>query len=283
MSTAIIGDNPGGGTTGAIVDCELSQQYPSSNQNGTSHNIKANTAGQISRACMRFDLSGIAGQVTVSAANLSIVNADAAGSTRTVEMRKLLSAFVESQAKWGYRTSVAAWGVAGALVTPDPNVDSADVAGVVIGTGLMPTTSNTRFSVAGAGFTQLVQDWINGVETNNGVILSVLDDTTTFDGVARRVASNTNSVAASRPTLTITYTPVAPPSVSGADVLCTRHDGTTTIAVTLSEAAPVGGVTVNYATQDDTATAPGYYTAASGTLTFAEGESTKTVTVSITP
>ena len=276
MSTAIIGDNPGGGTTGAIVDCELSQQYPSSNQNGTSHNIKANTAGQISRACMRFDLSGIAGQVTVSAANLSIVNADAAGSTRTVEMRKLLSAFVESQAKWGYRTSVAAWNVAGAL-------GGTDVDSTVIGTGLMPTTSNTRFSVAGAGFTQLVQDWINGVATNNGVILSVLDDTTTFDGVARRVASNTNSVAASRPTLTITYTPVAPPSVSGADVLCTRHDGTTTITVTLSEAAPVGGVTVNYATQDDTATAPIYYTGTSGTLTFAEGESTKNVTVSIVP
>ena len=57
--------------------------------------------------------------------------------------------------------------------------------------------------------------------------------------------------------------------------------GTVTVPVTLPTAAGVGGVTVNYATQDDTATAPAYYTGTSGTLTFAEGETTKNVTVSI--
>lgn len=283
MSTAIIGDNPGGGTIGAIVDCELSQAAAGSVNNGSSTYLDSKIAGQISRECMRFDLSGITGPVTVSAANLSILNADAAGSTRTVQMRKLLSAFVESQASWNYRTSVALWGVAGALATPDPNADSADVAGVVIGTGLMPTTSGTRFSVAGAGFTQLVQDWINGVATNNGVILSVLDDTTTFDGVDRRVASNTNSVASNRPTLTITYTPAVPPSASGADVLCTKHDGTTTITVTLSEAAPVGGCSVDYATQDSTAIAGQHYTGESGTMVFAQGEQSKSETITIAP
>lgn len=276
MSTVIIGDNPGGGTTGAIVDCELSQQYPGSSQNGTSHNIKAATSGQVSRACMRFDLSGIAGQVTVSAANLSLFYADDAGATRTVEMRKLLSAFVESQATWSNRVSGTAWNVAGAL-------GGTDVDATVIATGVAPGTVNTRFTVAGAGFTQLVQDWINGVAINNGVILSVLDDTTTFDGVLRRVASNTNSVAANRPTLTITYTPVAPPSVSGADVLCTKHDGTTTITVTLSEAAPVGGCSVDYTTQNGTAVAGQHYTAISGTMAFAQGEQTKTATATIAP
>jgi hypothetical protein len=55
---------------------------------------------------------------------------------------------------------------------------------------------------------------------------------------------------------------------------------TATITVTLSETS-VQTVTVDYATSDDTATAPQDYTAASGTLTFAPGETSKTFTVSI--
>ena len=51
-------------------------------------------------------------------------------------------------------------------------------------------------------------------------------------------------------------------------------------AVTLSRAA-TGTVTVDYATEDRTATAGTDYTAASGTLTFAPGETEKTVRVAI--
>ena len=51
-------------------------------------------------------------------------------------------------------------------------------------------------------------------------------------------------------------------------------------AVTLSEAA-AGEVTVDYATGDGTATAGADYTAASGTLTFAAGETSKTVSVAL--
>jgi hypothetical protein len=59
------------------------------------------------------------------------------------------------------------------------------------------------------------------------------------------------------------------------------NSGTTsfTFTVTLSPAS-TGPVTVDFATADGTAAAPGDYTAASGTLTFAPGELTKTITVS---
>lgn len=42
-----------------------------------------------------------------------------------------------------------------------------------------------------------------------------------------------------------------------------------------------GAVTVNYATTNGTATSPGFFTAASGTLNFAEGETSKSIGVSI--
>jgi len=78
-------------------------------------------------------------------------------------------------------------------------------------------------------------------------------------------------------------TGVVVPTISIGDVTVDRQDGAATAPVTLSSPAPVGGVTVNYATHYDTATAPAYYTGTTGTLTFAEGESTKNVTVSIVP
>ena len=57
-------------------------------------------------------------------------------------------------------------------------------------------------------------------------------------------------------------------------------NATLAFAVTLDR-APSGTVTVDYATSDGTATAGSDYTAASGTLTFAAGERSKTVSVAV--
>ena len=57
-------------------------------------------------------------------------------------------------------------------------------------------------------------------------------------------------------------------------------DASLDFAVTLNRAA-AGPVTVDYATEDGTATAGADYTAVSGTLTFAAGETTKTVSVTL--
>ncbi|RIJ46690.1 choice-of-anchor D domain-containing protein, partial [Maribellus luteus] len=62
------------------------------------------------------------------------------------------------------------------------------------------------------------------------------------------------------------------------------NSGSTTLAFTvfLSLPAPAGGATVDYATSDGTATAGTDYTSVSGTLSFAAGETSKTVDITVT-
>ncbi|MEG2804004.1 putative Ig domain-containing protein [Stenotrophomonas sp.] len=73
------------------------------------------------------------------------------------------------------------------------------------------------------------------------------------------------------------------PSLSINDVTVTEGNAGVTLAtltVTLS-AASGQVVTVNYATADGTAIAPGDYASASGTLTFAAGATTRTIAISV--
>ena len=65
-----------------------------------------------------------------------------------------------------------------------------------------------------------------------------------------------------------------------ADVSVNEGAGTATFTVTASGQS-ASDITVNYATSDGTAVAPGDYTAASGTLTIASGSTTATFTVTI--
>lgn len=77
--------------------------------------------------------------------------------------------------------------------------------------------------------------------------------------------------------------PVESVFISIEDVAVTEGNSDTTEAiftVTLDKAAS-GTVTVEYATADDTATADSDYTASNGTLEFALGETTKTISVEI--
>ncbi|RRS03038.1 type I secretion C-terminal target domain-containing protein, partial [Aquabacterium soli] len=71
------------------------------------------------------------------------------------------------------------------------------------------------------------------------------------------------------------------PSLSINDVEVNEAAGTATFTVTLSGPSSTQ-VTVNYGTQDGSAKAGQDYTANSGTLTFAPGETSKTITVAIT-
>ena len=73
------------------------------------------------------------------------------------------------------------------------------------------------------------------------------------------------------------------PTLTINDVSATEgNSGTANAAFTVTLSAASGQtVTVNYATADGTATAPGDYTTTSGTVTFAPGQTTQTITVPV--
>ena len=74
-----------------------------------------------------------------------------------------------------------------------------------------------------------------------------------------------------------------PAEISISDTTVFEPDSGTvnaSFSVTLSDAAP-DTVTVDYATANETATAPGDYTPSSGTVTFAPGDTSETVTVPV--
>ena len=131
-----------------------------------------------------------------------------------------------------------------------------------------PGQTSKTFVVGVAGDTVVEPD-----ETF-GVTLSAPSNVTIGDGSATGTIVNDDTAAPP---------PVVPVvSVGNATVSPEGDSGTkqASFAVTLSQATTVS-VTVAYATADDTATQPADYTAASGSLTFAPGETSKSVAVDV--
>jgi len=142
--------------------------------------------------------------------------------------------------------------------------------------------ANTWYSLD--DITPLVQGVVNQGGWSAGHALSLILHGT-GGAWGRKFAQGFEASPAQAPRLVVTYnsTPPPPPTLSINDVSVTEGTGGTTTAtftVTLSSASGQT-VTVQYATADGTATAPGDYTAGSGTLTFAPGVTTQTLAVPI--
>ena len=126
-------------------------------------------------------------------------------------------------------------------------------------------------------------------ETTKVVRIPISDDVNAegYETFQFGLSSPTNAVVAS-PSATIGIidddTVVDTPNLFVRDVTVDEKDGTANFVVMLggpTGQASNGTVTVKYATADGSATAGADYTAASGTLTFASGETVKTVAVDI--
>ncbi|WP_374362297.1 Calx-beta domain-containing protein [Pseudoduganella danionis] len=105
--------------------------------------------------------------------------------------------------------------------------------------------------------------------TFNGMTLSISGGSVTGNAATSGLLSALNTYLASQPQITI------------GDVTVNENAGTATVTVSLSRVS-TDTVTVDYSTSNGSATAGTDYSAATGSLTFAPGQTSKTFQVSIT-
>jgi Calx-beta domain len=273
MTTVTIGQRADNSFSG-LQDTHLAQQFPTSINSASDRVYVAYPVdSQAVRAIfLATGLTNIPANAVVSGASLTLFRINNAAAGKNYEVFKLLSLPTIAQATWNNRATGTPWQTAGAS-------GASDVDPTVIATGTLPATASTVVTVSSTAFTNLVQDWISGATPNYGILMQV-DAGTVVAGGQYDIASGERSTDNQRPYLTVTYDVPVPPDISVGDVTVSSASGTATFIVSLS-ASYTGTVTVNYATADQTASAGSDYRSASGTLTFAPGETSKQVTVDV--
>ena len=160
----------------------------------------------------------------------------------------------------------------------------------VLGTARVTHNTNVQW-VSGTWYTleelaPLVQGVVARSDWNAGNALALVARGT-GGSWSRKFLSAFESGAANAPRLVVTFTPPGggapdpPPTASVNDVTIAEGTGGTASAVfTVTLSAPATQtVTIGFATANGTATAPADYASTAGTLTFAPGVTTQTITV----
>ncbi len=147
------------------------------------------------------------------------------------------------------------------------------------GTDYIALSVQTITFTAGGSLTQTITVDVNGdTDDENDEIFEVL-----LSNVSASGRNVTLSTATATGTITDDDAPPAP-LLSIADVSLVEGDSGMTdmvFTVTLANPPASGDVTVDFATSDDTATAGADYTTTSGTLTFAQGTTSLTISVPV--
>lgn len=262
-------------TTAQTQDTRIVKHNPASNFSGdASLYLEAVSTTNQARILLKFlDLVPPGGTVSVSSATLSFRNADAVGATRSVEVRKFLQAWGYTTTSWNNRDTGTPWATAGAL-------GGAEVDATVLATGTAPTTVG-NFTVTGAGLATYCQAVMNG-GVDHGLLINLLDDATSWDGISRRIVKSSNGTASNRPTLTIEYTVGDPPNWTISSPTVDSDAGTVTLTVTLDAPAISGGFSGLVNTYDITALAGVDYVAqVDEPFSIAEGDTTGDIVITL--
>ncbi len=199
QTTVTIGDNTGGSanTFSGTIDARLHQQTPTTNEGGIG-SIEASrfSAGDHNTLVIKFTgVSNITGPVNVSSARIRLWQSNNSG-TDTISCYRALRAWVESEVTWNVYSSGNNWGTAGALNS------STDYENTVLDTITTETaTDETYQDLDSAAIADLVEGWINGTITNDGIICHRTAGGTTF-----HVFQSSEGTNGQRPILEVTYT-----------------------------------------------------------------------------
>ncbi|MCL4297229.1 MAG: DNRLRE domain-containing protein [Anaerolineae bacterium] len=262
VGTIIDDDIPAGGCSSPVItltataDTYFRSNQPDSNF-GSDPDLRTKPPATPRNTLIQFDLSGVPANSAVTCAAFLLSQASATTTGQSIQIHRVTAAWVESQATWNNRTSANPW------TTPGGDFDP------TVAATFVPSATIHVINI-----TSLAQFWMNNPAVNFGLLLE-----------AQNVGSNgeiqyDSRETANPPQLVVEYLP----SLSINDVAVLEGDGGTTSAVftvTMSSASSQT-VSVDYATADNTATtADNDYLAASGTLTFPPGITTRPITVTL--
>jgi hypothetical protein len=194
MPTVTIGLNTTDDFSG-FEDSELTEGSPSSNSaSNTDIEVTKFGGGDWRFAILKATgLSNITGPVTVSAATLNVWNHGGNDFTQVVSAYPVLRNWNVSQVTWDSYTTGNAWTTGGGQSVG--NDRQASVASTTPAGGYAQWT--------GAGLIALVQAWINGTQSNYGLILERSDSQNDGKYLQFRSSQHTDG---ERPFLEVTYT-----------------------------------------------------------------------------
>jgi hypothetical protein len=176
------------------LDTYLSQNNTTSNYGGATTLLvdgdDPGGSGKDKRALLKWDVSAIPSTKTVTSASITVNVSDV--SSQAYELYQLKRAWTEGSATWNNYASGTAWQVAGADGSNDRST-------TVLGTIAAASTGFYTINLNTSGVA-LVQGWVNGSISNQGVILL---DAANSNGLDFR--SSEYSTVANRPKLTVTY------------------------------------------------------------------------------
>ncbi|MCB1666232.1 MAG: hypothetical protein KDI28_10655 [Pseudomonadales bacterium] len=158
--------------------------------------------------------------------------------------------------------------------------------GTTTGAASVTVTSTGGTAAAGSDYTAVstTVSWAAGDAASKTVSVAILDDraveeTETVILSLSAVSGDTIGTQSST-TLNIVDYEQGTLQFSAATYSVAENGGAAALTVNRTNGSN-GTVTINYATANGTATSPAFFTAATGTLSFAEGETSKTIPITI--
>ncbi|HEY7168824.1 MAG TPA: DUF4347 domain-containing protein, partial [Candidatus Binatia bacterium] len=177
----------------ASQDTYIKLKAPDDTKNfgASSHLIVDRESADLQRALLEFDLSGIPANATINSAVLKMQSTQIGGALN-INVYEVLQSWSEGTASgtadtanWDQRSAGVNWTTAGGTFDPTP----------------VATLNTSSLGQHTWDITSLVQAWVNGTKTNNGIMVA------SPDGGGNRTVTYDSREGTTKPVLVIDYTP----------------------------------------------------------------------------